>query len=575
HSSTERHTMYENYFGLVDLPFRATTELHYLYSSPSHRSAFAKLRDGIKARKGLLVVTGEIGTGKTTLLTAFMRSCANSGLQSALVVNPSFTFTELLRFMLEDLGIPPLSDDKTALLEQIADYASQKARNSHNVAIFIDEAQTLKNDVLDELRLLSKSENGDDKLIQIVLLGQPELDQKLDQPELRQLKQQVKVHTRLAPLSHDEVRYYIAFRLARAGYHGKPLFDPMAMEKITVYSTGIPRLVNIICDNALLNAYALSKHKVSAEIVDEVADDLQLGTLPELQQTAPVAQSYTLQGRSDATMTEMQPGAFLVAEWLAGRPASTIVAGLGLGILLALGLLLSSSSAFYHQSSTFLTRMPPEAKDVFTAHRNEPAHNQPLPRADNDNPDDPWPDYRQLKLEINRILMKKEERDSIPKVENSFDNVHAIAPRARPLREYELTPSPTRAQPAEPSSGKSHTTSVQKPTSAQPIVNKPDATQPQTTKPPAYWPNDKPARREPRKTDQQQYFYQGTFEVTADSLLFDQPQRESALLKTLRPGIQVQVEKKIGNFLIVRSVQDPAVQGYVHLEDAFFKRIGR
>ena len=569
--------MYENYFGLVDLPFRATTELHYLYRSPSHRTAFANLQEGINARKGLLVVIGEIGSGKTTLLTAFMQSCANSALQTALVVNPSFTFTELLRFTLEDLGIPPLSDDKTVLLEQIADYASQKARNGHNVALFIDEAQTLKNDVLDELRLLSESQTGDDKLIQIVLLGQPELDQKLDQPELRQLKQQVKVHTELAPLSHHEVRYYIDFRLARAGYHGKPLFESMAIDKIAFYSTGIPRLVNIICDNALLNAYALSKHKVSAEIVDEVADDLQLGTLPELHQTAPVTQSYTLRSRSDAIMAEMQPGALLMAKRLAGRPGSTIVAGLGLGVLLALGLLLSSSSAFYHQSSTFLTRKPAKPGDVFSADRNEPAHNQSRPQADNNDPDDPWLDYRQLQLGISRILMKKEEGDSIPKAENSFDNVQAMAPPARPLRENEneLTPSPARAQPAEPSSGKSHTTSGQKPKRAQPIVNKPDGTQPQTVKSPAYWPNDKPARKEPRKTDQQQYFYQGTFEVTADSLLFDQPQRESALLKTLRPGIQVQVEKKVGNFLIVRSVQDPAVQGYVHLEDAFFKRIGR
>ncbi|MPZ76543.1 MAG: AAA family ATPase [Deltaproteobacteria bacterium] len=566
--------MYENYFGLVDLPFRATTELHYLYRSPSHRTAFANLQEGVNARKGLLVVIGEIGTGKTTLLTAFMQSRADSDLQTALVVNPSFTFTELLRFILEDLGIPPSSDDKTVLLEQIADYASQKARNGHNVALFIDEAQTLKNDVLDELRLLSESQTGDDKLIQIVLLGQPELDQKLDQPELRQLKQQVKVHTELAPLSHDEVRYYIDFRLARAGYHGKPLFESKAIEKITFYSSGIPRLVNIICDNALLNAYALSKHKVSAEIIDEVADDLQLGTLPELQQTAPVAQSHSLQDRSDTTRTEMQPGAFFVAERLAGRPASTIVAGLGLGILLALGLLLSSSSAFYHQGSTFLTRMPPDEGAVFTAPRNEPAHNQPLPQADIDNPDD----YR---LEINRILMKKEAGDSIPptppklKVENSSDHAQATAPRARPLRENESTPDTTKSQPAEPPNGNSHRTNVQKPSNEQLIVNKPDGTQPQTAKPPAYWPNDKPARKEPRETDRQQYFYQGTFEVTADSFLFDQPRRESALLKTLRPGIQVQVEKKVGNFLIVRSVQDPPVQGYVHLEDAFFKRIGR
>jgi general secretion pathway protein A len=162
------------------------------------------------------------------------------------------------------------------LLERFNHYAAQETAKGYNVALFLDEAQTLSVDVLNQLLQLSNLASNEDKLVQLILIGQPELEQKLNHPKLLELKRRVSLHETLAPLTPEEVRGYIEFRLAKAGYQGKPLFDPAAVDRITLYSAGIPRLINIICDNALLIALGVSKRKVSAAIIDEVADDLHL-----------------------------------------------------------------------------------------------------------------------------------------------------------------------------------------------------------------------------------------------------------------------------------------------------------
>jgi general secretion pathway protein A len=268
--------MYQDYFGFSTLPFSITPDPRFFYDdNPSCREAFAVLRYGIEARKGFVVITGEAGTGKTTLLKAFVES-AKTTVHTAFVINPKLTVCELLRLILKDLGIAASTQDRGALTLQLNDYLFEQFKRGHVVALLVDEAQQMSNDLLEELRLLSNLETQKDKLIQIVLVGQPELEERLDQSELRQLKQRVALRCRLTPLNGQAAHHYIQSRLKTAGLDDEDLFERNAVEKITLYSGGIPRLINVICDNALLSCYALSRKKVSAEIIEEVASDLRL-----------------------------------------------------------------------------------------------------------------------------------------------------------------------------------------------------------------------------------------------------------------------------------------------------------
>lgn len=298
--------MYEEYFGFNTRPFSITPDPRFFYDTPSCREAFAAARYGIEARKGLIVITGEAGLGKTRLVKDFMQR-AEVTIRTAFITNPRLTATEFLPFVLNELRIAPSAQDRGALALQLKEYLFEQFKKHHRVALLVDEAQQLSNDLFEELRLLSNLETNEEKLIQILLLGQPELEERLDQPELGQLKQRVTIHCRLVPLTDREVYPYILSRLKTAGYEGKALFDPKAVEKITLYSKGIPRSINVICDNALLNGFACSKKKISAEIVEETALDLQLTPHPpktELSATAP-AES---QGKR-RTIKEARPSA--------------------------------------------------------------------------------------------------------------------------------------------------------------------------------------------------------------------------------------------------------------------------
>ena len=262
--------MYNSHFGFLESPFSVTPDPRFFYTNPVYLEAYATLRYGIEAKKGFIVITGEVGTGKTTLLRKLLRSLEDT-VHSVFIFNTYLSFPELLQVTLHDLGLAPKDTSKVTMLQQLNDYLIKQLKQGHTVAALIDEAQNLSDDVLEDLRLLSNLETDREKLLQIVLVGQPELEVKLDQPGLRQLKQRVAVQCRLDPLKDEEVGPYIDFRLRTAGYEGKGLFHREAVQQIALYSKGIPRLINIICDNALLMAYAESKKIVSAEMVKEVA----------------------------------------------------------------------------------------------------------------------------------------------------------------------------------------------------------------------------------------------------------------------------------------------------------------
>ena len=267
--------MYNEYFGFTEAPFSLTPDPRFSYTNALYQEAFATLRYGIEARKGFIVITGEAGTGKTTLLRRLMQSFGRH-VQTAYIYNTHVTLTELLRLILSDLGLPNRTDDRLAMIAQLNEYLIKQLKERNIVTLLVDEAQELSIEMLEEIRLLSNLETDTQKLLQIVLMGQPELERKLDQPELRQLKQRVALRCRLDPLPSNEVGEYIAARLKAVGYSRKDLFHSSAVEKIAAHSRGIPRIINIICDNALLIGFAASKKTVSAATIDEVARDLRL-----------------------------------------------------------------------------------------------------------------------------------------------------------------------------------------------------------------------------------------------------------------------------------------------------------
>ena len=267
--------MYNDYFGFRVAPFSGTPDPELYYSTPLHQETFATLQYGVTDKKGFVVITGEAGTGKTTLLHKFLHSLGPT-VHSVLIFNTQISFDELLRFILRDLDLTSHTDDRATMIEVLNDYLIERLKESHIVCLLIDEAQNLSVEALEGLRLLSNLETGQEKLLQIVLVGQPELEKKLERLDLRQLKQRVALRCRLASLAENEIGSYIDFRLRAAGYRGDSLFSPDAVARIAFFSGGIPRLINNICDNALLTAYADSRKEVSAEMIKEVAGDLRL-----------------------------------------------------------------------------------------------------------------------------------------------------------------------------------------------------------------------------------------------------------------------------------------------------------
>jgi type II secretory pathway predicted ATPase ExeA len=230
----------------------------------------------VRERKGFAALTGEVGTGKTTLLRKLMDDLAGTA-RFVYFYNTNLNFDELLTFICEELNLRANSNEgRLGRIRVLNEFLLEQLRRGGTGVLLIDESQNLGSEVLEDLRLLSNLETGREKLLQIILAGQPELEETLERPELRQLKQRISIHCRLNCLKEREVAPLIAHRLAAAGCKRNDLFAPEALRKIAWYSKGIPRLINIICDNALLIAYATSQKTIAAGIVDEVAQDLQL-----------------------------------------------------------------------------------------------------------------------------------------------------------------------------------------------------------------------------------------------------------------------------------------------------------
>jgi general secretion pathway protein A len=268
--------MYLNFFHLRELPFNITPDPRYLYMSKHHREAFNALLYGIQHRKGFIALTGEVGTGKTTLCRAVLSHLGHTNnTETALILNPSLTETQLLRAILHDFGIQTRSRDRLAYVEELNQFLLKRTSEGANVALVIDEAQNLSPAVMEQIRLLSNLETDQHKLIQIVLAGQTELEQRLASPELRQLRQRITIRYHIPVLTIQETAAYIGHRLKTAGNDGGIVFEEKAIDAVFKYSQGTPRMINVVCENALLAAYVANTRQINLACVKRALQHLE------------------------------------------------------------------------------------------------------------------------------------------------------------------------------------------------------------------------------------------------------------------------------------------------------------
>ena len=272
--------MYKSFYNLQRNPFEITPDPSFLFPTMRHNEALASLYYGVTAHRGFIVLTGEVGTGKTLILRSLLALLQRRDVAFALIFNPTLSPLEFMRYIARDFGLPVGDKTKDELIHVLNGFLLQRYQKRLTTILVVDEAHHLALEVLEEIRLLTNLETSQQKLLQIVLAGQPELDLKLDSHELRQLKQRIALRCHLDPLSLNEARDYMGRRLRIAGAIGATqIFSGPAIEAVFSHSQGIPRVINTICENALLAGYAKHAATITSEIIDDVARDLRLGVV--------------------------------------------------------------------------------------------------------------------------------------------------------------------------------------------------------------------------------------------------------------------------------------------------------
>ncbi|MBI4164332.1 MAG: AAA family ATPase [Acidobacteria bacterium] len=271
--------MYHKFYGLSENPFNVNPDPRYLYVTEHIQEALACLRYGIENRKGFILLTGEVGTGKTTLLNKLLETLRQKGIASAFIFNSRLNTVQFFDFMLADFGLPTEPRVKSQMLMRLNQWLLERYQAGGTTVLIVDEAQNLSLELLEEIRLLTNLETSSEKLLQIVLAGQPEFEQKLSQPQVRQLRQRITLRGKTFPLAEDELPKYLAQRLHVAGWDGRSIFSPRAVEVIQKYSCGIPRVINLLCEHALISGYASQQRNIGPELIMELVKEFELDVI--------------------------------------------------------------------------------------------------------------------------------------------------------------------------------------------------------------------------------------------------------------------------------------------------------
>jgi general secretion pathway protein A len=276
--------MYQRFFGLREDPFNVNPDPRYLFATQRVRESLAGLIHGIRSRKGFILLTGEVGTGKTTLLNQLADWLHGEQVATACIFNSLLTPNHMLDLIVEDLGIPCESREKSQILMRLNNSLLEQYRAGRTAVVIIDDAENLSCEVLEEIRLLTNLETSTEKLLQVVLCGHPELEEKLKLPHMRQLRQRITLRCYTSPLTLKETFGYVGERLRIAGAKGQPVFSNEAIELVHRYSHGVPRLINLLCEHSMIGAYVDHLRPVPARLVEEVVGEFQLD---ELDSTSP------------------------------------------------------------------------------------------------------------------------------------------------------------------------------------------------------------------------------------------------------------------------------------------------
>jgi type II secretory pathway predicted ATPase ExeA len=279
--------MYKAFYRLRANPFNVNPDPRFLYPTRQVHEALSSLAYGVQRRKGFILLTGEVGTGKTTLLNRLMDWLRTNRISTAFMFNPRLDVPQFFEFMLNDFGLTTQSRDKAEMLQRLNHWLLDRYRDGETAVLVIDEAQNLSLELLEEIRLLTNLETSTEKLLQIILSGQPELEQKLRDANLRQLRQRITLRCRTHPLNLTDTGAYIAQRLRIAGANGEPIFSPEAVSKIFEYSQGIPRVVNLLCEHALISGFVDRQQPITPETISTVAREFELDVVSPIPPVRP------------------------------------------------------------------------------------------------------------------------------------------------------------------------------------------------------------------------------------------------------------------------------------------------